>query len=144
MKSNNEYNIGLGVSVLKKNLIDFKENVNFGNNQFLASFESEVEYTMYTKKKNYHSFGLNYQIQTRYNKVKEADYYKLLGKWQEIHAGWHNGISTLYQNMSNWTFIYTYGTPKYKLMLYIKEDFSVNNAPDIQTGVSLKIPISKK
>tara|TARA_B110000902_G_C14221263_1_gene555252 strand:+ start:1012 stop:1152 length:141 start_codon:yes stop_codon:yes gene_type:complete len=46
--------------------------------------------------------------------------------------------------MSNWTFIYTYGTPKYKLMLYIKEDFSVNNAPDIQTGVSLKIPISKK
>jgi hypothetical protein len=144
LKSNNEYNIGLGVSVLKKNLIDFKENVNFGNNQFLASFESEVEYTMYTKKKNYHSFGLNYQIQTRYNKVKEADYYKLLGKWQEIHAGWHNGISTLYQNMSNWTFIYTYGTPKYKLMLYIKEDFSVNNAPDIQTGVSLKIPISKK
>jgi hypothetical protein len=99
---------------------------------------------MYTKKKNYHSFGLNYQIQTRYNKVKEADYYKLLGKWQEIYAGWHNGISTLYQNMSNWTFIYTYGTPKYKLMLYIKEDFSVNNAPDIQTGVSLKIPISKK
>ncbi len=34
--------------------------------------------------------------------------------------------------------------PNYKLSTYLKEDFLVNNAPDIQTGISIKIPIAKK
>ena len=66
----------------------------------------------------------------------------MLGKWQEINAGWHNGISTMYKNLTAWTFIYTYGNPKYKLSLYLKEDLLVHNAPDVQTGISVKIPIS--
>ncbi|WP_156772441.1 hypothetical protein [Urechidicola croceus] len=143
LQSNNEFNIGLGISILKKNLIDFKDNIDLGNNSLLGTFEGEFEFTKYTKLKNYHSFGINYQIQTRYNKNEESDYYKLVGLWSEINAGWHNGFSTLYSSLSNWTFLYTYGKPKYKLTLYLKEDFFVNNAPDVQTGISLKIPISK-
>ena len=81
-------------------------------------------------------------MQSRYNKKVEAGYYKLLGKWQEINGGWHNGVYTLYEPLSSWNFIYTYGTPKYLLSLFIKEDLEVNNAPDFQTGVSLKIPLS--
>ncbi len=143
LKRGNEFNFGFGVSILRKNIINFNDVVELGNNKFLGTLESELEYTKYTQKRNYHAFGLNYQIQSRYNKIKEAYYYKLIGLWQEINAGWHNGFSTLYQYSSNWTFLYTYGTPKYKLTLYLKEDFFVNNAPDIQTGVSLKIPILK-
>lgn len=144
LKNNNEFNFGLGINVLRKNLINFDDVIDLGNNKFLGTLESTVEFTKYTERKNYHSFGINYQIQTRYNKKKEADYYKLIGEWDVINAGWHNGISTLYDNLSNWNFLYTYGTPKYKLSMYLKEDLNVNNAPDIQTGISVKFPIGNK
>jgi hypothetical protein len=80
-------------------------------------------------------------MQTRYNKKEEAGYYHLRGKWQEINGGWHNGVAKLYNTLSNLNFTYTYGTPKFKLSLYFKEDFEVNNAPDFQTGIGLKIPV---
>ncbi len=140
LKNKNEFNFAIGASVLRKNIIDFKDVVDLGNNPYLASIESEIEYTKYTKKRNYHAFGINYQIQSRYNKLKEADYYRLIGKWKEINGGWQHGITTLYTALSNWTFLYTYARPNFKMSIYFKEDFRVNNAPDIQTGIGFKIP----
>jgi hypothetical protein len=135
--------VGVGTNVLRKNLINFKkEVVDLGNNPFLATVESEIEVTKFTKKGHYNALGVNYQIQSRYNKLKEADYYRLIGKWQEINGGWQHGFETLYKALSFWTFVYTYGRPQYSLSLYFKEDFLVNNAPDFQTGISLKLPLS--
>ena len=143
LKNNYELNIALGANLLRKNLINFKEVIDLGNNPYLGTIESNIEITKYNKKGNYNAFGINYQAQSRYNKKEEADYYKLLGKWREINGGWHHGVATLYNAQSTWNFTYTYGRPKLKLSIYIKEDFLVNNAPDFQTGVSLKIPISE-
>ncbi|MGZ0015094.1 hypothetical protein [Yeosuana sp. AK3] len=142
-KNNNEFHVGVGSSLLRKNVLKFDDVIDLGNNPYLASLESELEYTHYTKKKNYHSFGVNYQIQSRFNKLKESNYYRLIGNWAEINGGWQHGFSTLYKALSYWTFIYTYGRPEYKLSLYFKEDFRVNNAPDVQTGISLSFPILK-
>ncbi|MEP1487017.1 MAG: hypothetical protein ABJL44_09150 [Algibacter sp.] len=144
LKNKNELNFGTGISALRKNAINFKDVIDLGNNKYLGTFEGTLEYTKYTKKYNYHSFGISYHLQTRYNKKEEADYYQLLGKWREINGGWHHGVATLYNTLTDWDFIYTYGRPKYKVSIYLKEDFRVNNAPDFQTGVSLTLPISKK
>ena len=143
LKNKNEFTFALGGSVLRRNLINFNEVVDMGNNKFLGSLGSEIEFTKFTLKKNYHSFGVHYQIQTRYNKLEEASYYQLKGKWKEIKAGWQHGFSTLYENLSAWTILYTYGRPNYKITLYLMEDLLVNNAPDAQTGISIQIPISK-
>ena len=143
LKNNYELSFAIGANLLRKNIINFKDVIDLGNNPYLATGQGELEITKYTKKGNYNAFGINYHIQTRYNKKEEADYYRLLGKWREINGGWHNGVHTLYQPLSSWNFIYTYGTPKYKVTLFFKEDLRVNNAPDFQTGVSLKVPISK-
>ncbi|WP_347173546.1 hypothetical protein [Polaribacter uvawellassae] len=142
LQNKNEFNIAIGGSVLRKNLINFKDAIDLGNNKFLGSVESEIEFTKFTRKKNYHSFGIHYQIQTRYNKHKEASYYHLKGKWREIKAGWQHGFTTLYEGLSAWTFLYSYRRPNYKITLYLKEDLLVNNAPDAQTGISIQIPIS--
>ncbi|MFH4966255.1 hypothetical protein V8G69_14735 [Gaetbulibacter sp. M235] len=139
LKNNNEFHFGVGTSALRKNIINFNNVVDLGNNPYLATFESEIEFTKYTKKKNYNSFGINYQVQTRYNKLKEADYYRLIGKWKEINGGWQHGFSTLYDNLSYWSFLYTYAQPKFKITLYFREDLEVNNSPDVQTGISLTI-----
>lgn len=142
LKNHNEFRFGFGFGVLRKNLVNFKEVIDLGNNQFLGSLEGMIEFTKYTAQKNYHSFGINYQIQTRYNKKVESTYYKLIGQWSQIHSGWQNGFEKLYQNLSSWNFVYTYGRKKYQLSIYLKEDLALNNAPDVQTGISIKFPIS--
>lgn len=139
----NEFNFGIGGALLRKNMIQFKEPIDLGNNPFLASLEAAIEFTKFTNRKNYHSFELHYQWQTRYNQKEEASYLHLKGDWDKINAGWHHGFTTLYTPLSAWAFVHTYGTSKYKLSLYLKEDFLVNNAPDVQTGISIKIPIAK-
>ncbi|MFD0989046.1 hypothetical protein ACFQ1R_02975 [Mariniflexile jejuense] len=143
LKNNYELNVGLGMNVLRKNLINFKDVIDLGNNPYLATAETDAQITKYTKKKNYNAFSVNYQIQTSYNKQKEANYYRMIGKWQEINGGWQHGFETLYKSLSFWTFMYTYGRPNLTLSVYFKEDFKVNNAPDFQTGVSLKLPVFK-
>lgn len=142
-KSKYDINIGTGLSLLYKNLIDFGTVIDLGNNPFLGTFEGNLEFVTHTKNGNYHSLSVNYQLQSRYSKKKEADYFRLLGKWQEINGGWQHGVTTLYKTLSNWSFVYTYGRPNFKIALYFKEDFLVNNAPDIQTGVNLSFPILK-
>lgn len=143
LRNNYELNFALGANILRKNLINFKDVIDLGNNPYLGTVEGEVEITKYTKKGNFNAFGINYQAQSRYNKKEEADYFKLLGKWREINAGWQNGVFTLYEPLVTWNFIYTYGTPKFLLNLFLKQDFLVNNAPDLQTGINLKIPFLK-
>ncbi|MCF7568889.1 hypothetical protein L3X37_11015 [Sabulilitoribacter arenilitoris] len=143
LKNNNQFNVGVGMNLLRKNIINLGDVIDLGNNKFLATIETDIEFTKYTKKGNYHAFGVNYQIQSRYSKRKEASYYKLLGKWQEINGGWQHGVTTQYKALSNWSLIYTYGRPNYKLALYFKEDLLVNNAPDLQTGINLSFPIFK-
>lgn len=143
LKSNYEFNAGVGTSVLRKNLINFKEVIDLGNNPFLATIEGNLEIARYTKKGRYNAFGVNYQIQSQYNKKEEADYYRLIGNWEEIKGGWQHGVTTLYRAQYNWSFIYTYGHPNYKISAYFKEDFLVNNAPDFQTGIALQIPLFK-
>lgn len=143
LKNNYEFNAGVAMNVLRKNLINFKNVIDLGNNPYLATIESNLEIAKFTKQKNYNALSINYQIQSRYNQRKEADYYRLIGKWQEINGGWQHGFSTLYTALSYWTLIYTYGRPNLILSLYFKEDFRVNNAADFQTGVSLKVPVFK-
>ncbi|WNH09184.1 hypothetical protein [Thalassobellus suaedae] len=143
LKDKQELNLGIGINLLRKNVINFDTVIDLGNNAYLATAESNIEYTRYTKKNNYHALGINYQIQSRYNKLKEADYYRLVGDWSAINGGWHLGFDSLYRNLSIWTLIYTYGHPNYKVSVYFKEDFIVHNAPDFQTGISLQVPILK-
>lgn len=80
LKNKNEFNIAFGGSFLKKNLINFKDVIDLGNNPYLGSLQGEIEFTKFTQKKNYHSFGVHYQFQTRFNKFSEADYYHLKRK----------------------------------------------------------------
>jgi len=141
LKNNFELSIGFGSSILRKNIIDFKNTIDLGNNPYLGTLESAIEITKYTKKGNYNAFSVNYQLQSRYFKKEETNYYHIRGKWEEINGGWQHGITTLYKTLTYWDFTYTYGRPNLQLSFYFKEEFLVNNAPDFQTGINIKIPV---
>ena len=72
---NSKYEIrsSFGSGILRKNIVNFNSVVDLGNNRFLGSLEAMLEYTEYTRKKNYHSVAVNYQIQTPLFKTEEAD-----------------------------------------------------------------------
>lgn len=142
LKNFNEFNFAVGGALLRKNIINFKEVIDLGNNSFLASLEAAVEFTKFTPKKT--TILLDCIISCRHATSKKRGFLPhLKGNWNKINAGWHHGFTTLYEALSSWAFLYSYETKKYKLSIYLKEDFLVNNTPDVQTGISLKIPIAK-
>ncbi|KQC33149.1 hypothetical protein AAU57_07355 [Nonlabens sp. YIK11] len=141
MKNGNFWKLGLGGSVLRRNLLEFDQNVDLGNNAFLGSSEIMVEWTDITDRGNYNSIGLNYQEQTRYRKKAEEDYFYLEGDWSSINAGWHNAYTTLLESLSSWTFHYTHGRERIQYFVYLKEDLKVNNAPDLESGIGVRFKL---
>jgi hypothetical protein len=133
--------LGLGYSVLCKNAIDGRDNLDLGNNRFLGSGEVMAQWTHQTSKGNQNIIGVNYLNQTSYFKKEEADYFHLKGDYAAINQGWHYGYTTLIENLSSWSLLYTHARPKISYTIYVKEDLNVNNAPDVETGISVQIPL---
>lgn len=129
----------IGLSILRINAIDFDQNIDLGNKNFLGTGELMVEWTDITSKGNFNSLSLHYQEQTSYRK-KEEDYFHLKGNFR-INAGWHNGYTTLLENLSSWTLLYTHGRRQIKYIAYVKEDLKVNNAPDLESGLGVRFAL---
>jgi len=132
--------IGLGTTILRKNIIRFNTNLDLGNNKYIANFQTEIEYTKKLSKKSYQSFGIVYTYQTSYNHKNQIDYLVLIGN--RVKPTWHHGLSHLYYSLTNYTFIYSYHK-NFTISVYLKEDFKINNQPDLQTGIGLIIPLKK-
>lgn len=132
-------NIGIGFGINRKNAIDFKsDNIEFGNNAFLGHLESAVEYNFVSKGKTTHSFGLDFYIQTSFNKKSEYDYIIPTKNGTSFKA-WNTGVSNLYRNNNYWTLMYSF-TRRVATTFYLQQDFTVNNSPDIQAGISVSVP----
>ena len=82
---------------------------------------------------------MDFYIQTSLNKKSEFDYV-IPTKNGTSFKSWNSGVSNLYRNNNYWTLIYSFGK-KNILKLYLQQDFTVNNQPDIQTGISYNIAL---
>lgn len=135
-----QFLVGMGLNVLRKRAVGFNSNqVDLGTSSYFGSFEGHLEYSRQTPKGAYHSFGLNYRIQTPYNNKKEEAHY--VPSSPDRIARWHEAARHLYKFPSYWSLIYSF-TKKTEISLYLQQDMLVNNAPDIQLGANLKIPFS--
>ncbi len=144
LKNDNLLQWALGVSLLKRNLINLdSNNVSLGNNEFVGRAESILEWTDITTNGNYNSLGIIYEIQTSYRNKAERDYYHLKGDFS-INAGWHNAYSTLLDNLSSWSLHYTHGRPRIQYFVYVKEDLVVNNAPDLESGIGVRFNLTRQ
>ncbi|TVZ53193.1 hypothetical protein [Dokdonia sp. Hel_I_53] len=131
-----------GINVQYNNVIDFKKNVSLGNNRIQGATEMSLEWTTYTNRGNFNALQIHYQLQTPFRKKEEKDYFHLKGDWESINAGWHNGYTTLLEYLSSWTLQYTHGRKKINYHVYLKEDLSVNNAPDIESGIGITYTVN--
>ena len=135
LNQKNNFLIGFSLGAIRKNFIDFKkENMDFGTNNFIAFLESALEYSFVSKKEAIHSFGADFYIQTSMNKIAERDYMIPI-RHPDAHKSWGHGVTNLYEFNDYWTFMYSI-SKRNTLTLYIQQDFTVSNNPDIQTGIS--------
>jgi len=140
INSNSAFNIGTSLGVLRKGLIDFKDtNVEFGTNDFIANSETALEYSIKTKKGVLHTFGANFYFQTSLNKKDELNYIIPIRN-EKAFKSWGQGVTNLYKNNNYWTIIYSF-TRKTTTSIYLQQDFTVNNNPDIQAGISLSFKL---
>jgi len=133
-KSN--FQFGLGIGALRKSAISLKQdNIDFGTNNFIAHIENAIEYSHRSKGGTVHSFGVDFYCQTSLNKKDEGEYIIPIRN-TDAHKAWGHGVTNLYRTNNYWTFLYSF-TKKATFTVYLQQDFTVNNNPDIQTGMSV-------
>ena len=131
---------GFGINGIRKNLVDFKDtNIDFGTNNFIGSLESDIEYNFVSKGHTIHSFNIGFYLQTSLNKKDESNY-AIHVRDEEAFNSWQHGTRHLYKNNDYWTLVYSF-TRKVQTSFYIQQDFTVNNNPDLQTGIGIKFGI---
>ncbi len=139
LKNNNHFYLGLGLNLLRKGMITFSDDqTDLGTSDLFGSFEGHIEYSIGNRKGANHSFGINYHIQTSYNEKSEEQYYVPFDP--DRIKRWHEASRQLYKFPSFWSLIYSF-TKKIEFSVYLQQDMLVNNTPDIQTGMRIKIPI---
>jgi hypothetical protein len=141
IKDKNILSFGLSLGVLRQHIFEYGDGVNLSNQDFLCSFEGLINYKVKLKNNNRISYGINYNFQNSYNKKKDMDYIVLTG--QRINTHWQKTISHLYEDLEGWSAICTYSTKRFSYFVYLREDLNLDNAPDLQTGIGIKMSIKK-
>jgi hypothetical protein len=133
--------IGLSAAALRQRLIKFGDRVNISNQPFLYSFEGLINYKKKLRNDNYISYGVNFALQTSYNKKNDYDYIILTTDTTRPH--WHQTFTHLYKSLEGWSFICAYSVKQFSYFVSVREDLRLDNAPDLQTGFGVKISLKK-
>lgn len=141
LKNKNILSFGLSAGILRQHIFEYGNGVNLSNQDFLCSFEGLVNYKVKLKNHNHISYGINYHFQNSYNKKSGMDYIVLTG--ERINTHWQKTISHLHEDLEGWSVICTYSTKRFSYFVYLREDLNLDNAPDLQTGIGVKMSIKK-
>lgn len=123
-----------GGSILRQKLIG--NGIAYTTQNYLKSFETQIEYRISRNSKRFHSCAVNFYLQSPYKDPKKLSDFVAIGRRSSPH--WYHTFYHAYEYLQNWTFIYSFKRNRWITSLYVKEDFKVDNAPDIQTGISVK------
>lgn len=141
IQDNSWLQFGAHVGALRKNIINFKkDNIDFGSNDFLGNVEAIASYCFSSRNQTKHSFALDFYLQTSFNRKAEFEYSIPLRSGIS-EKSWVTGLSHLYRNNNYWTLLYSIER-KIKTTLYIQQDLTLNNNPDIQTGISMSFNLN--
>jgi len=137
LNKRSEIHLGASLGVLRQKILQFGEGVQLSNKNFLLSSEFMLEYILRFRKMRSVSFASTYWIQDSYCKQDDFSYMVLTG--ERISTHWNYAISHLYRTITANSLIITYSKGGFACSVYFREDLLVDNAPDLQTGVGVKI-----
>jgi len=158
-KINPSIDLGLGISILKKiklspsktifaganssilapKIWHFGSGVLLSDRHLLYQQEIAIHYQKRITANKFFSISTTYTIQSAYNRPQDFDYMVLTG--QRVTPHWHLTISHLYSTLTANNLIFTFKKNKITYWFYIREDFLVDNAPDIQVGYGVNFKL---
>lgn len=140
LNDRNYFQFGASLGLLRKNIINLKEdNLELGSNNYLGNIETVIEFNFNSKGQTIHSFGADFYLQTSLNKKNEFEYIIPIRSGVS-EKSWVTGLSNLYRNNNYWTFFYSF-SKKITTTFYLQQDLTLNNNPDIQTGIGISFPM---
>ncbi|MGB0403139.1 MAG: hypothetical protein ACPGEG_03515 [Salibacteraceae bacterium] len=131
----NQITFGASASALSIGIIESKTNIELINSPFLFSSEFVLTYTLLTKKKASWTVGINWWAQSSFIEPDKFDDFVLQGERTTTH--WHLTTTHLYRPLSSNSIIFSYAKKNYSISVYLREDLTVDNAPDAQTGIEI-------
>ncbi|MDF1573764.1 MAG: hypothetical protein P1P86_01050 [Bacteroidales bacterium] len=137
IRNNRAIHAGAGLSAIYQNLILFGDPVHIRNRNALLSSEVLLSYIIPVKRSGCFSLALSYHIRSSMNKRKDFETIVLTG--DRITSHWHYSISHFYKVLSANYLIISYSKGAFAYSIFLREDFSVDNAPDAQTGFGIKM-----
>ncbi|MEZ4775135.1 MAG: hypothetical protein R3D00_18270 [Bacteroidia bacterium] len=132
--------LSAGISTLWPGWRGSPSHVQFINVQALKTISWEINYRKNISETTSLGIGLYYYFQSPYRQRSEYESLVLFGS--EISTHWHYALSHLYKSNENWSLYLNLARKRYSLSVYFREDFKVNNAPDLQTGIQVSFPVS--
>jgi len=137
LNNNQELRLGVGLSALHQNLLRFGDGVQLRNKKSLLCSEFLLNYIIPSKRDGYFSVALSYYIQSSYN--KRGDFETIVLTGERIVSHWHYSLAHLYKVLSANYLMFSYSRGLFAYSIYLREDFSVDNAPDAQVGFGIKV-----
>jgi len=111
--------------------------VQYSNKNLLLSSEFLLSYIIPVKGNGYLSIATSYFIQSSFNRRKDFETLVLTGERHSSH--WHYAVSHLYRVLTANYLILTYTNEAFACSIFLREDLLVDNAPDVQLGIGLKV-----
>jgi hypothetical protein len=136
-KHRRELRLGLGASATRLKFLALGNGLEISNRTFLLGAEALLSYLHPVGKKGQLSLSATYSLESSYYKHSGFDYAVLSG--ERISSHWHYAISHLYRTTSANSLIVSFARGNVAFSLYLREDFSVDNAPDVQVGLGSRI-----
>jgi hypothetical protein len=137
LKNSRELRMGLSLSALDRNIFELGNGVQISNKKLWLSTELLLNYLIPTLRTGYFSLAISYFLQSSYN--LRADFDTLVLTGDRITSHWHYSISHLYRILSANYLIVTYSRGALAYSMFLREDFSVDNAPDAQVGLGINV-----
>ncbi|MAW65224.1 MAG: hypothetical protein CMD18_03415 [Flavobacteriales bacterium] len=108
------------------------QKVIINNTNRLFSAETHFNLRIPKKKNNAYILGVNIHMQSNFHSMKERKYNVIYR--EDVTSHDHHGVSHLTRWTSGCTVIVGYDWKKTSINAFFREDFWVDNAPDVQVG----------
>lgn len=137
IKNKNTLRFNFSYTLLRQGLVHYKSGVEIANRAFIHNTETSASYTFRLKNNKFLSLISMMYYQNSWFKKDERSYMVIEG--DRITSHWHYAISHLYKKTAGVNLMASLQSNQWSYAIYVAEDIPVNNAPDIQTGVSVKM-----
>jgi hypothetical protein len=136
-KNNRHFQLGINTVVIRRNIVEHHSAMQLSDRKYAIRSEILFAYHKRLRNGNTLTFGTTYALRNAISNPEIGEYIIMAGEGFSTH--WNYAVSHLYRPMQNNSAYVAYSFGAYTFWSCMKEDFHVDNAPDSQMVVGIKV-----